>query len=214
MERWLPTKAGDGVHVPDPAFAQAAGLTTIRGQPPDPGQDSIPMSAFAPTSLTPLLATAGIGWIYYRRIRRQFGRQPYQPRRAMFRTGLLALVSCALLVLAFVLPHVGLAIVCGFAIGGGLGLLALRHTTIEAVDGTHWYTPNPWIGGALSLLLVGRLAWRYGHGAFATGGAQAAQNMSPLTLGIAATLVGFYVVNGAGLALRMRALELPVNRDR
>ena len=171
------------------------------------------MSAFAPTSLTPLFVTAGIGWMYYRRIRRQFGRQPYQPRRAMFRIGLLTLVACALLVLAFVLPHVGLAIVSGLAIGAGLGLLALRHTAIEAVDGAHWYTPNPWIGVALSLLLVGRLAWRYGHGAFATGSAQAAQNMSPLTLGIAATLVGFYVVNGVGLALRMRALALPIKQD-
>jgi hypothetical protein len=171
------------------------------------------MLAFAPTSLTPVLATAGIGWLYYRRIRRQFGRQQYQPRRAMLRIGLLTLVSCALLVVAFVLPKVGLAIVCGLAIGAGLGLFALRHTAIEAVDGTRWYTPNPWIGGALSLLLVGRLAWRYGHGAFATGGAQAAQDMSPLTLGIAATLVGFYVVNGVGLALRMRALVLPAKQN-
>jgi uncharacterized membrane protein YGL010W len=171
------------------------------------------MLAFAPTSLTPVLATAGIGWLYYRRIRRQFGRQPYQPRRAMFRTGLLAVVCCVLLVLAFVLPHVALAIMAGLAIGVALGLLALRHTAIEAVDGARWYTPNPWIGGALSLLLVGRLAWRYGHGAFAAGSAQAAQNLSPLTLGIAATLVGFYVVNGVGLALRMRALASPLKQD-
>ena len=195
---------------------QRAGRRRIRGDngayAPTTQPESIPMLAFAPTSLTPLLATAGIAWIYYRRIRRQFGRQQYQPRRAMFRIGLLALVSCALLVMAFVLPKVGLAIVSGLAIGAGLGLFALRHTAIEAVDGAHWYTPNPWIGGALSLLLVGRLAWRYGHGAFSTGGAQAAQNMSPLTLGIAATLVGFYVVNGVGLALRMRALALPVKQ--
>jgi hypothetical protein len=37
--------------------------------------------------------------------------------------------------------------------------------------------------------------------------------MSPLTLGIAATLVGFYVVNGVGLALRMRALVLPAKQN-
>ena len=58
------------------------------------------MLALAPTSLTPVLATAGIGWLYYRRIRRQFGRQQYQPRRAMLRVGLLALGACALLVIA------------------------------------------------------------------------------------------------------------------
>lgn len=164
------------------------------------------MPAFNPSTLTPLLATAGISWIYYRRIRRQFGRQQYQSGRALLRLGLLALVLVGLLVAAIALPNVGLAIALGLVVGGALGALSLRHTAIEAVDGAHWYTPNPWIGGALSLLLVGRLAWRWGHGAFATGGAQAAQNASPLTLGIAATLVSFYVVNGAGLAWRMREL--------
>ncbi|WP_159016673.1 hypothetical protein [Cognatiluteimonas profundi] len=164
------------------------------------------MTVAHPPSLTPLLFAAGIGWIYYRRIRRQFGRQPYQHKRALLRTGLLALVLCGLLVSAVALPKVGLAIVVGLLLGGVLGAAALRFTSIEAVDGARWYTPNPWIGGALSLLLVGRLAWRWGGGAFSQGGAQVAQNMSPLTLGILAALVAYYVVNGAGLAWRMREL--------
>jgi hypothetical protein len=32
------------------------------------------------------------------------------------------------------------------------------------------------------------------------------QNASPLTLGIAATLVAYYLVNGVGLLVRMRRL--------
>jgi hypothetical protein len=164
------------------------------------------MPAFNPSTLTPLFATAAIGWIYYKRIRRSFGRQPYQAKRALWRVGLLALVLVGLVFAAVTLPHVGAAIALGLVVGGGLGALALRHTHIEAVDGAYWYTPNPWIGGALSLLLVARLAWRFGHGAFSSGAAQAAQNANPLTLGIAATLVAFYVVNGGGLAWRMRAL--------
>jgi hypothetical protein len=165
------------------------------------------MSILHPATLTPLLFTAFIGVMYYRRIRRQFGRQRYTPKRAMARVVLLALVSCGLLAIAFVLPHVAIAILAGLAAGAVLGALGLHHTHIERVDGECWYTPNPWIGGALSLVLVGRLAWRWGHGAFAMGGgSQVGQNMSPLTLGILATLVGFYVVNGAWLALRMRAL--------
>jgi len=65
------------------------------------------------------------------------------------------------------------------------------------------YTPNPWIGGALSLLLVARLAWRWQQGARAFGPAAAAQP-SVLTLAFAATLVAYYLVNGGGLAWRMR----------
>jgi hypothetical protein len=103
-----------------------------------------------------------------------------------------------------------LAVGTGLGVGAVLGVFGVKHTRIEAVDGARWYTPNPWIGGALSLLLVGRLAWRFGHGAFSSGAAQAAQNANPLTLGIGATLVAFYLVNGAGLAWRMRSLVLPV----
>jgi len=167
------------------------------------------MTATHPATLTPLFFTAAIGLVYYRRIRRQFGRQPYQPKRAMARTVFLVLVLCGLLVAAVALPKVGLGIVEGLALGALLGAAALRFTGIESSDGARWYTPNPWIGGALSLLLLGRLAWRWGQGAFSQGGAQVAANASPLTMGIMSALVAFYVVNGAGLAWRMRELAIP-----
>lgn len=167
------------------------------------------MTAVHPSTLTPLFFTAAIGVVYYRRIRRQFGRQPYQHKRALARTVFLSLVLCGLLVAAVALPNVGLAIVGGLLAGALLGAAALRFTDIEASDGARWYTPNPWIGGALSLLLVGRLAWRWGQGAFSQGGAQVAANASPLTMGLMSALVAFYVVNGAGLAWRMRELATP-----
>ena len=44
------------------------------------------MTAVHPSTLTPLLFTAVIGVVYYRRIRGQFGRQQYQPKRTMART--------------------------------------------------------------------------------------------------------------------------------
>ena len=167
------------------------------------------MTTAHPATLTPLLFAAVVGVVYYRRIRRQFGRQPYQPKRAMARTVLLMLVLCGLLVAAIALPKVGLAIVEGLVLGALLGAAALRFTGIESSDGARWYTPNPWIGGALSLLLVARLAWRWGQGAFSHGGAQVAANASPLTMGLMSALVAFYVVNGAGLAWRMRELATP-----
>jgi hypothetical protein len=167
------------------------------------------MIAIAPTTLSPLLLTAAIGFAYVRRIRRSFGRQPYHPMRTHVRLALLALVCVGLIFTAVALPvaNVALAVGAGLAAGATLGIFGVMHTRIDATDGARWYTPNPWIGGALSLLLVGRLAWRFGHGAFSSGAAQAAQNANPLTLGIAATLVGFYLVNNAGLAWRMRALR-------
>jgi hypothetical protein len=49
-----------------------------------------------------------------------------------------------------------------------------------------------------------------GSGVFTAGATGMGQNASPLTLGIAATLVAYYLVNGIGLWLRMRALPEPL----
>lgn len=163
---------------------------------------------FSPSMLSPALFTVAIAFAYYRRIRRSLGRQPYRPGRVHARLALLGLACAGLLFAAASLPVAGvaLAIAIGLLAGATLGVFGVVHTQVEATQDGRWYTPNPWIGGALSVLLLARLAWRFGHGAFASGTAQAAQNASPLTLGIAAALVGFYLVNGAGLVWRMRAL--------
>lgn len=169
------------------------------------------MAAPALPALMPYLATAGIGWVYYRRIRRSFGRQAWQPKRTAFRLFFLALASAGLVFGAIFLPRVGWGLAAGAIAGAALGWFGLRHTHAEFVDGRGYYTPNPWIGGALSLLLIGRLAWRWNQGAFSGGAMQASQQASPLTFAFLAALIGYYLVNGIGLMLRMRALSA---RDR
>jgi hypothetical protein len=157
-------------------------------------------------ALTPYLATAGIGWLYYRRIRRSFGRQSWQPRRTLLRLVLVSLVAVALLLAALYLPHTGWGIGIGALLGATLGGFGLKHTHAQVIDGQRYYTPNPWIGGALSLLLLGRLAWRWSQGAFLGGTSQAAQQASPLTMAIAATLIAYSLVYTIGLIVRMRRL--------
>lgn len=164
------------------------------------------MAAAVLPALTPYLATAGIGWLYYRRIRRSFGRQPWQPRRTVARLVLVLLVAASLVCAAVFLPHVAAGIGIGALLGGVVGVLGLKHTHAQVIQGQRYYTPNPWIGGGLSLLLLGRLAWRWSHGALAGGASQAALQASPLTLGIAATLIAYSLVYSSGLLLRMRKL--------
>lgn len=164
------------------------------------------MPAAVLPALTPYLATAGIGWLYYRRIRRSFGRQPWQPRRTIARLVLVSLVALALVSAAIFLPRVGWGIGIGALAGAALGVFSLKHTHAQVIEGQRYYTPNPWIGGGLSLLLLGRLAWRWSQGGFSSGSAQAAQQASPLTMGIAATLIAYSLVHGIGLVMRMRAL--------
>jgi len=165
--------------------------------------------ALSPNAVTPILASAGIAWMYYRRIRNSFGRQPWRPRRTAFRMAFLGLVMLLLLSAAIFVPHVAPGIAAGVALGFGLGLLGLRHTDVAFVDGIRTFHPNPWIGATLSTLLIGRLVWRLfflRSAAVAGCAAWTSQDASPLTMAIAATLISYYLTNGIGLALRMRAL--------
>src|SRR3982751_2575135 len=102
-------------------------------------------------SLAPVLATAGIGLLYYRRMRRQFGRQAWQPgARWWLRVAVLSVLLVVLVVAGFALPEGAAGVGGGLVIGAVLGIFAIRHTRIEHAQGTRWYTPNPWIGGVLS----------------------------------------------------------------
>lgn len=162
------------------------------------------MAATALPPLLPYAFTAGIAWMYYRRIRRQFGRQPWQPRRTMVRVGLLSLVLVSLVLAGIFVPHAAWAVTAGLAVGLGLGFYGVSLTSVELVDGNRSYLPNPWIGGALSLLLIGRLAWRFLHGGFMP--PQVGTGASPLTLGFAAALIGYYLTYSIVLLVKMRRL--------
>lgn len=138
-----------------------------------------------------------------RRIRRNFGVQPWRPVRSGFRLGILVLAAAMLGVLGAFQPQLALGLGIGAVLGALLGLLALKHTHVAWRDGRRTYTPNPWIGGALTALLLGRLAWRYTHEGFA-----AAQAPSALTMGMATVLIGYSLVYVVGLMVQMRRLAL------
>ena len=160
----------------------------------------------AAPALSPLLFTAFIGWAYYRRIRNSFGRQPWRPVRTGIRLGILGLALAAMAMAAVFVPNAALPVTGGLVLGASLGAFAIRHTQMGWFEGKRCYTPNPWIGAALSLVLVARLQWRAGSGVFGGGAQQMTQNASPLTLAIGSTLIAYYLVQGVGLALAMRRL--------
>jgi phosphate/sulfate permease len=163
------------------------------------------MPASALTTTMPYWLPALFAWAMYRRIRRNFGMQLWRPVRAGIRLALLSLIACVLIAMAFLHPQTSIATGIGAVLGLGLGLLALKHTHVGWKDGQRSYTPNPWIGGALSAILLGRLAWRWTHG-----GLMAAQpSPSGLTLGLAAVLIAYSLAYIGGLTLQMRHLQAP-----
>ena len=162
----------------------------------------------SPNVIVPIVVAPLIVWRLYARMRRNFGRQPIRPKRMWTRVAFLSVV-----IVLFALEGLrGPLLAEGLAVGvlGGvvLGIIALRFTRFEIDGSNDCYVPNPWIGLALTALLLGRLLYRFiavypmlAHGA---AGGYATYQRSPLTMAIFGLLIGYYIAYYAGLLLHHR----------
>jgi hypothetical protein len=152
-----------------------------------------------------LLFSALVVFAIYRRFRRTFGRQQLRPGRMTLRIVLLAAVSGVLLPMALRSTQYLGAEVAGAALGVGLGIWGAERTRFMMYGGRLHYVPHTYTGIAVSLLFLGRLAYRVvqaylgGQAPYATGSvdptlafAPASMVRSPLTVGIFFVLAGYY----------------------
>lgn len=164
--------------------------------------------------MLPLLA-----WVVWRRVSRQFGRQPIQRKRMIFRIVVFSVLGVMFALSGFHRIELAEGLVGGILIGGALGALGLRLTRFE-VDPLKGdcYVPNPWIGALLTVLLLGRLAWRLlvllpqmQHAPATPMGAPGMSPMgyaaSPLTMLVIGLLVGYYIVYFSGLLIHHRRFQ-------
>ncbi|RAN75399.1 DUF1453 domain-containing protein [Bacillus sp. SRB_336] len=169
-----------------------------------------------PVHLTQYLVMLPVlAWLVWRRVRRQFGRQPIQRKRMIFRIVLFSVIGAALALSGFQRIELAEGLAGGVLIGAALGLLGLRLTRFEVdpVKGD-CYVPNPWIGALLTVLLLARLGWRLMvmlpqmQGAPAAMAAPpAGQNLSPLTMLVIGLLVGYYIAYFSGLLIHHRRFQ-------
>ena len=128
-----------------------------------------------------------------------------------FRIVILAVVGCLLLPTALRSAQYLTAVLVGAALGVGLALWGAQRTRFVRYGERLHYVPHTYTGIAVSLLFLGRLAFRFAqaysdsharfganaHAATAADPAQpfAAASMvrSPLTVAIVFVLVGYYV---------------------
>lgn len=169
-----------------------------------------------PAHLTSYLVMLPIlAWVVWRRVSRQFGRQPIRRKRMIFRIVVFALVGGLLALSGF--HHLALAegLAGGALLGAALGLLGLRLTRFEVdpVKGD-CYVPNPWIGALLTALLLSRLAWRMlvawpSMQGVADAGAMtpAGHALTPLTMLVVGLLVGYYIAYFSGLLIHHRRFQ-------
>jgi len=159
------------------------------------------------TPSTPVFgaALALIAWRMYRRVRRNIGRQPLRPHRAAISIIVFSALSFLLVVTSLHHSRLLFGIVGGLVPGGLLGLAGLRLTRFETTTEGHFYIPNTSIGVAVSLLMIGRLIYRFMVLRNVTAAANHPPAMqSPLTFFIFGLMAGYYIVYQAGLFIHSR----------
>ncbi len=154
-----------------------------------------------------------VAFAIWRRVRRSFGRQPIRRKQMIVRIAIFSVIGMALAATGLTSLHLLEGLLGGTAGGIALALLGLRLTRFERdASGADAYYPNAWIGGVLTVLLVGRLAWRLfvampqlQDQASAYHGP--AMGNSPLTFAVLGLTVGYYIAYYAGLLIHHRRFE-------
>jgi len=163
----------------------------------------------APQLIVPTLLVPLIGYRVYRRFRSNIGRQTVQHTRMVVRLCILAAVVALFGAIAMRSMPALEAAGGGLLAGVLLAVLGLRLTRFESDANGRYYTPNPYIGAGVTLLLVGRLVYRmtlmYSAPQFAPppgGDPFATLTQSPLTLAMAMLTVGYYLMYTAGVLFK------------
>jgi hypothetical protein len=151
-------------------------------------------------------------WRLYARVRRMVGRQKLKRVRPWITVTLFPVLLVMLMVTSLAHPINLAALVVGAAAGASLGLYGLKLTKFEETPQGLFYTPSAHLGIALSLLFMGRVAYRIfqvytvGDGAASWSSGMAG---SPLTLVIFGTLAGYYIAYAIGLLRWGRRVAVP-----
>jgi hypothetical protein len=189
------------------------------------------MDPHPPQGLILLPLAALIIYRLYRRFRSHIGPQKVQPRRMTLRVVILTVAAVALLVLQPAGAHARLEMLAAIALGTGLAWYSLHLTSFQYRDAERYYTPNLYIGLAVTTLFVLRLVYRIATvyplmqqaGASAAGGAPmpsfpgalgggpfSGTPQSALTLATFGLVLGYYAVYYVGVIVRSRSGGTPL----
>lgn len=165
------------------------------------------------SSIVTALIVLLVAWRMYVRIKRMVGRQKSRVWRHWIAAILFPLVTVMVALPALARPESLGALAVGLAVGVALAIVGLRTTKFETTPIAYYYTPNTHLGIGLSLLMVGRIAYRF-YEVNAMSAAERSSHMqdfarSPLTLAIFGTLAAYYTTYAIGILLWRSRTPLP-----
>lgn len=167
----------------------------------------------APAPHLPLAALLAMGaviaWRVYRRAQNFVARQRFQSRRSWLSLVFFPVLVLLLLLVSYSHPLNAVVELGGVLVGVGLAVYGLRLTKFENTAEGLYYTPSAHIGIALSLLLAGRIAYRFFNLYVAPAASVQPPDAfarSPLTLLIIGTMAGYYAWYALGLIRWQRSV--------
>ena len=157
--------------------------------------------------------TAVIGglfaWGIYRRVRRNIGQQRLRPGRITISIVIFSVISLLFLYASIHDMRLLAGIGGGLALGVMLGFVGLKLTRFETTEAGHFYTPNTYLGIAVSALFIGRLAYKYIL--HSPGGNNQVPPLSPLTFFLFGLTAGYYILYYIGLFVHTHDKKPPVS---
>jgi len=164
------------------------------------------MPAHTTPGLVPALVLPYLAWRVYRRFHRNVGRQLVHTGRLVTGIVIFSVIAGLLLFFSLFSSRMMAGIGGGLVLGALLALVGLRLTKFEVGQPKpHYYTPNTYIGVALSLLLLARVLYRMTLLYFSDAPAMSsspALMQSSLTLLIIGLTAGYYITFNSGVLIR------------
>jgi hypothetical protein len=166
----------------------------------------------------PALITLFIGWRLYVRLRRSIGRQPLQPSRLIVRIVIFSLLLLLVGSSAVFFPATLAGLGIGVLIGAALAMVGIKLTKFEKTPVGQFYTPNLFLGLGVSLVFVGRLAYRFmmlsgTDDSLAAGFSTAGMMRSPLTLALFGVTSAYYAAYNVGVLVVTNKSSAPGSSD-
>ena len=160
--------------------------------------------------IVPAILIPFIAWRFYRRIRANIGRQKFNTARSATILVIFGVVSVLAAYSTFFRLDLLLAQTGGLLVGVMIGLVGLKLTEFADEAEGRFYTPNSYLGVAVSVLLIGRIAYRFFVLYTLDPAAQREMSglgQSPLTLGLFGLTAGYYVAYHVGLLAKWRGAK-------